>query len=340
VTLSSGFFNSVGSDRLYTAEDFASYLNGIITDGCIPNQTGLKVTQGVQGSLGSSPPSVVIAPGKAYIKGMWLNNTENLTFNLGTTQQVINFMKHLVYLKCDTDGEREITIECYTALNPVIPADTSTISYMPLAMIEDQKNVQPANAHITSLRPYAGVSGTGITTQSLVDECVTTAKIDDLAVTTAKIANEAVTVGKLDTNMFAGITPLTSQIPLGSSTVNLSSTVWTTVSSEVFLIDFTSPVDAYAIFNYNIGVKTASANTLYIYLSLFDIFSDGLVGPTFYAEGIGTTVSTCGKSNTFSFPLVVTANEHYSWGLKAKNIDIQSRWGYMYISGHTMLVPR
>jgi hypothetical protein len=179
VTLSSGFFNSVDSDRLYTADDFSNYLKGIVTNGCLPNDTGLKVLQGVQGSLGSNPPSVVISIGKAYLNGMWLNNTEPLTFNLGTAPQINPGLSHLVYLKCDTDGDREISIECLTAATPVLPASTSTIVYMALASVIDQQGTQPANAHITDLRPYAGVSGVGITTPSLVDGCVTKLKLAD-----------------------------------------------------------------------------------------------------------------------------------------------------------------
>jgi hypothetical protein len=358
VTLSSGFFNSIGSDRLYSADDFANYLNGIITDGCIPNNTGLKVLQGTQGQLGSNPPSVVISPGKAYIRGMWLYNTENLTFNLGTIPQVNPGLIHLVYLKCDTDGDRETTIECYTGYSPVLPTSTSTVFYMALASVADQQGTQPANAHITDLRPAAGVSGTGITTASLVDECVTTAKIDDLGVTTAKLNNLAVTTAKLDDG---AVTPdKISSTFCVNKMMNFSTHVdfpQSTSGGNYILspyytfpdlnISFMTSEDATALLNYNIyaGLDTSANASTFFYrlLNNATVIDERWIflHPESYLFSSGNNYPVDQFSYSLCAPVV--ANVQNNFTLQVARVlttgDTSMPIVTLKVNGYTLIVP-
>lgn len=214
MTLSSGFFNSFGNDRLYDAVDFSNYLDGIITNGCFPNDVGFLVVENTEPIL-SNPPSVIIKVGKAYMNGLWVINDTDFVYSLGETQQITPDQYHLVYFCFDTnEAGRTVTIETLTGLNPVIPADGDGKYYMPIAKIADQQTDQPTNANIEDLRWFAGVSGVGITTPSLVDGAVTTEKIADNAVswdklpatviTTSKLSNGAVTRNKLGLDISLG----------------------------------------------------------------------------------------------------------------------------------------
>jgi len=204
VTLSYGFFNSIGEDRVYDATHFSRYLEGIISNGCFPNSTGFKVI--ADGSaLGANPPSVIISPGKAYYNGMWVHNDANLQYFMGTGQQANPNMVHLLYFCFDTNntsGGRKVEILCTTSANPTIPADGSGKYYMPLARVLDWTSggpSQPLTAAITDQRTNAGVNGINVDTAGLIDGAVTTNKLAASAVTAAKLGTSAVTDVKINT---------------------------------------------------------------------------------------------------------------------------------------------
>jgi hypothetical protein len=173
VSFFSGFFNSYNSDRTYDAVDFSRYLDGIITNGCFPNDTGLLV---IANDPGVNVPSVKINPGKAYLNGMWFMNDATYTYTM--TSQITPNQIHLIYLCFDTnEAAREVRIEHQTGSNPTLPANGAGKYYLPLARVADKQSIQPGAADITDTRMYAGVSGTGIDTPSLVDGAVTNEKV-------------------------------------------------------------------------------------------------------------------------------------------------------------------
>lgn len=182
MTLKSGFFNSVNNDRLYDAVDFTTYLAGLIVNGCLPNDTGFLVSANPE-PIGANPPSVIIGVGKAYYDGFWVYNDTSFVYSLGTGQQVVSGIHYLIYLKFDiSEAGRTVSIGKVTGTSPIIPADTSTSFYMPLALVADRMNVQPGAGDIQDTRWYAGVQGIGIVTQSLTDKCVTIEKLDEYIV--------------------------------------------------------------------------------------------------------------------------------------------------------------
>ena len=78
----SGFFNSSGGDRVYSATDFAAYFGKLVSNGIFyAAPTNLQVTPG-------SGMTVSIAAGSAWINGYSYENTDTLTINLATASGV------------------------------------------------------------------------------------------------------------------------------------------------------------------------------------------------------------------------------------------------------------
>ena len=78
----SGFFNSSGGDRVYSATDFAAYFGKLVSNGIFyAAPTNLQVTPG-------SGMAVSVAAGSAWINGYSYENTDALTLNLATASGV------------------------------------------------------------------------------------------------------------------------------------------------------------------------------------------------------------------------------------------------------------
>ena len=78
----SGFFNSSGGDRVYSATDFAAYFGRLVSNGIFyASGTNLQVTPG-------SGMALSVAAGSAWINGYSYENTDALTINLATASGV------------------------------------------------------------------------------------------------------------------------------------------------------------------------------------------------------------------------------------------------------------
>ena len=78
----SGFFNSSGGDRVYSATDFAAYFGKLVSNGIFyASGTNLQVTPG-------SGMALSVAAGSAWINGYSYENTDALTLNLATASGV------------------------------------------------------------------------------------------------------------------------------------------------------------------------------------------------------------------------------------------------------------
>ena len=78
----SGFFNSSGGDRVYSATDFAAYFGKLVSNGIFyAAPTNLQVTP-------DSGMAVSVVAGSAWINGYSYENTDALTLNLATASGV------------------------------------------------------------------------------------------------------------------------------------------------------------------------------------------------------------------------------------------------------------
>lgn len=135
MAFSSGFFDSKGLDRTYTAENFCDYLGSIICNG-IQDNYGSCFSITVNGDL-----TVTIGSGKAWINGHYFINDSAYTLDLSRYVDE-SLGKYLVIgIYCDTsDSVRKCDMEAKAgtaATSPIIPtfANSKTRTYLTLASI-------------------------------------------------------------------------------------------------------------------------------------------------------------------------------------------------------------
>jgi len=110
----SGFFNSSGGDRVYSATDFAAYFGKLVSNGIFyAAPTNLQVTPG-------SGMAVSVAAGSAWINGYSYENTDALELNL-TTASGVNPRIDRVVVRFSA-VERRIYLAMLTGTPAEIPA--------------------------------------------------------------------------------------------------------------------------------------------------------------------------------------------------------------------------
>ncbi len=154
----SGFFNSSGGDRVYNADDFASYFGKLVTNGVFTSASdNLKV-------LPHTGMSVLARPGSAWINGYSYENTADLELTLNTANGVNPRIDRVVVRLSMI--ERSITLAVLTgvpAVTPTAPALTRTgdVYELCLADITIGKGVVTINAgDITDTRLNTSLCGT------------------------------------------------------------------------------------------------------------------------------------------------------------------------------------
>lgn len=113
----SSFFNSVGGDRVYKAEEWAEYFASFIGNGVFPvPSNGLQVEA-------NSSAGVIIRAGRAWINGYFYFNTDDLNVKLNTADGVLNRIDRIV-IRWDLTA-RTISAEVKSSApsnNPTTPA--------------------------------------------------------------------------------------------------------------------------------------------------------------------------------------------------------------------------
>ena len=135
MAFSYGFFNAKNLDRVYTAEDFTSYLSSLICNGILDTY-GDNFLVTASGNL-----SVVIGTGKAWIGGHYFIN--DMAYTLDLRQYVDESLSRYVIIgiSCDvSDSVRACKLEVKSgtaATSPSVPAfeNTDTKTYLTLASV-------------------------------------------------------------------------------------------------------------------------------------------------------------------------------------------------------------
>lgn len=153
MAFSYGFFDSKNLDRVYTAEDFTSYLSGMICDGVFD-------TYGDNFSVSAGDNvSVVIGTGKSWIDGHFFLN--DIAYKLDLKKYVDESLNRYVIIgiSCDTsDSVRACQIEVKSgtaATSPSVPAfqNTDTKKYLTLAAVRLNNGItEISQADITDYR--------------------------------------------------------------------------------------------------------------------------------------------------------------------------------------------
>jgi hypothetical protein len=173
----SSFFNSVGGDRRYKAQEFAEYFNSFIANGIFPvPSNGLQV-------LANNSMDVTVKAGKAWINGYYYCNTGDLAVTLGTADGVLNRIDRLV-LRWSL-STRDITVQvlqgAYSA-SPAAPALSRNADVYELALADvyvGKGVVSIKQANITDQRLNAALCGIVIGAVQQIDPSVLTAQFDN-----------------------------------------------------------------------------------------------------------------------------------------------------------------
>lgn len=143
MAVNSGFFNSIGGDRVYDAESVNEFFEGFVTDGVLSPVGGwlqVQASGGIHGGM-----EVSVESGKAWFLKSWLTNTQTKIMNLASSD--VNFDRwDIVALDFDK-ANRENSIIVLTGtpdeFTPQLPTliNTSVHIQIPLAHIEVKAGV-------------------------------------------------------------------------------------------------------------------------------------------------------------------------------------------------------
>lgn len=156
MAITSGFFDSVNSDRLYDADQMSTYFEGLISDGVYENVGERFVVTSANDGM-----KVNVGSGRALLRSHWIKNSASETLTLDPSD-VSQARIDVVCLRLDTSA-RAITIAIKkgtaTAGSPTYdpPTRTSGVWELYLASVLIGKGAtQPTS--ITDLRPssYCG----------------------------------------------------------------------------------------------------------------------------------------------------------------------------------------
>ena len=160
MAIKSYFFNAVESggvyDRVYNAEDVTSYLNGVVSDGVLPNLTQLQVKT-------LNWMTIVVSAGSGWIQGHKMVNDGNKLITIDSSDDTLNRIDSIIfYLDYTTRTMGIEVLKGAYALDPVPAALTRTSSRweMCLAQIRINKNTTAIlNSMITDTRGDADLCG-------------------------------------------------------------------------------------------------------------------------------------------------------------------------------------
>ena len=158
MAVSYGFFNSVGGDRKYNADDLTNYFVRLISDGVFATPaTCMQVS--ANGGM-----SVKVAEGWAFVKCRWIHNSADFALTIEAAD-IVNPRIDRVVVRCDyTRRLIELAIKKGTPeASPAAPELTRTegvIYELSLAQILIPANsVTVGNANITDERTNAALCG-------------------------------------------------------------------------------------------------------------------------------------------------------------------------------------
>ena len=156
MAITSGFYNSVGNDRLYTAEQLSSIFEGLITDG-IYN----KVGGALQVQSAGSGMTLTVATGRAWLNGAWIKNDAVHIIEIESSEVALSRYDAIVLRTDFSDDTRDGGIyvkKGVASSSPAYPELTESeyIKEIPIAYVYVGKNVSEiTQSNITDMRGSA-----------------------------------------------------------------------------------------------------------------------------------------------------------------------------------------
>lgn len=150
-----GFYNSVGGDRTYNAEQMSTLFAGIITDGIFSGiGTSMKVTN-------PSGLNVSIGIGRAWFNNTWSFNDSIMPLTLATADALFPRIDAVIIEVDQNTGVRANSIKILTGTPASVPANPPLItSTLKNQYVLAYCRVNAASAIITTLTDMVGTVGT------------------------------------------------------------------------------------------------------------------------------------------------------------------------------------
>lgn len=123
MALNTGFFNSVNGDRLYNADSFNTFFEGLVTNGVFYSVGNKLAVQPNSGMV------IQVATGKGFFNKHWISNTSEYLITLENSSNVLNRYAGIVVRVDESTAVRNVTIAVkYSdfATNPTKPPMTHT----------------------------------------------------------------------------------------------------------------------------------------------------------------------------------------------------------------------
>ncbi len=140
-----GFFNSESGDRVYNADDFSNFFEGVIGDGIFK-----KIGQAFETSI-SSDGKIIVGSGRAMVKNKWIENTANESLDpLPPEESTTRFDS--VILRCDMVSRLiELAIKKGSAASAPVLTDDAQMKEIRIANITMAAGVKKP-VHIEDVR--------------------------------------------------------------------------------------------------------------------------------------------------------------------------------------------
>ena len=123
MAVTSGFFNSLSSDRLYNASDFSRLFNGLIRDGVFATIGDYLMVKPHSGM------DILVGSGRAWFNSTWTNNDADYILTIDAAEVALNRID-VVVLEINLSTEvRENSfkvIKGVAGVSPVAPTLTNT----------------------------------------------------------------------------------------------------------------------------------------------------------------------------------------------------------------------
>lgn len=155
MAITSGFFDSVSSDRVYNAEQMTMYFDGLVSDGVYESIGDRFLVSSANDGM-----KVKVGTGRAIIKSRWVKNDTEATLTLDPASSSANRIDAIV-LRLDLSARAiTLTVKKGTAADvPTLPAITRSDSVWELYLASvyiAKSSTTPTS--ITDLRPstYCG----------------------------------------------------------------------------------------------------------------------------------------------------------------------------------------
>ena len=160
MAIKAGYYNSVGSDRLYNAEDMSRYFAGLYTKGVLQNYKN-KFFVKANGGM-----TVKVQTGKAFFSdGKYIENTADIVLNVDVSDVVLGRIDSVVLRNDKNESVRNATVVLKKGIpssNPQPPAievDEYVEELLICTIRVDKLTENLTQANITNTIPNSDVCG-------------------------------------------------------------------------------------------------------------------------------------------------------------------------------------